>query len=710
MTKQSYNDPKKSEVHQRWKRFIRRNLPGNPSEWAVVCMPYGDEGQSYEMEEVYRPLGVSEGNIIAIERNKRHATVLKRLHPHMEVFEGEDTQFFEEFDKQVPVIGLDYDGTLTAQRRKSIGLIAGRQLLTPFSVLGVAISGKREQGEAKLGLLSPLISAETLYPEVVKARGLTTAPETLQEMEAYLESIGYNKSTIRDSGITAQIIGTLMYGNLANEVNPAENMERYVGMLRRQFRRIASADPIFGNSYPDASTDLMSNNGEKHDVDIHMIRDLAKRFCSGVFDKDDETTVDLMKTMMIFMAVHASNKPYIPHSIARYGYRSVSSAKMIVDFFALKQRSDILDKYNTFLTNYVSTEDVIRFFIEKLGISPRESLQNRKRKTLARIKSEVNDTIIGSRIPERINLGSSYRPRLTGQEYYRLRVEGRSDEEIMQLRRTSPRQLAAFKAHVTMGTYGTVTERVDEPPQETAEKTVAETGISVESEEQKYSLSSVLPRKFRRHSTALLENAQLRMQYFIADLYGIGLGNEQTGQLLENVKESRWYENVTEPTDTQVYSFFDDLTLCARNGCIPTPEAVKRIYHSVVQGEIDAEVKKYVTQQTIPEHSPILERTEKRKLTKDGVGKTMLKFVQKKKPVYPTDIAETSEELPIVAMLMANWNKEHPEYGLVARINRYGGRAYIQDPAKAKVTSFADSHGISHPTLEARTAAEQGYR
>ena len=83
------------------------------------------------------------------------------------------------------------------------------------------------------------------------------------------------------------------------------------------------------------------------------------------------------------------------------------------------------------------------------------------------------------------------------------------------------------------------------------------------------------------------------MEYFINDLYGL-LKPEEMQTILTNIKKSRWYVNGRKPTDTQVYAFFDDLTILARNGHTLGANTVTRVYHSVLNGSISPEVSKYI--------------------------------------------------------------------------------------------------------------------
>ena len=187
------------------------------------------------------------------------------------------------------------------------------------------------------------------------------------------------------------------------------------------------------------------------------------------------------------MLLRVWDRSYIPQTIERYRYESGGGTNMFSDFFLLNQYRSIIERYRYFADN-LKDIDFIKLFNITWGVDP--SKPGAERMFSRRLHSDLFTAQPAAPKP-RINLGSSYKPRLNGSEYYQLKVvEGKTDEEIRSIRRATKREMSAFKAHATMGHYGPIPEKpvVEEPP-----VTIVE-----QPKPRKLSLQDIIPNRFSK--------------------------------------------------------------------------------------------------------------------------------------------------------------------------------------------------------------------
>jgi len=594
MPKENYDDPKKSIVRERWKSFTSTNLSGNPRDWVVVCFPWGDWDRSYEIEEVYDPLRVQRRNIFAIERIRERARRLKYLYPDVEVFEGEDRDFFEQFNGKFHIGHLDYDGTLNDDAARSLEVIAGRQLLTNPSVLATTFSGRREGADTRYHYYSTLVGGEYAKDvfNFVKSDAIRFSSvvrdirlDNKDEVEEFLRSVGYSDDPIKDIGITEEVNGILDSGMVALDFNPLSKKLPHFDRTRDQIEkaaqklgvRLSTRNALISHCTLLEITDFLEEMGIRNPEICYLLASLA--FCS-------------------------SNRPYISQVYERYKYGSSGGTTMFSDFFALRQFPDITRRYSYLIENMFGHVNILEFYKNTWGILP---IDKRRKDRIATIVLDDKRKMTGADTPPRIELGSSASiPVLTGLEYYQERVKVAEEdvpvealhERLLQEWRVTRRQLQAYEEHTMMGIHGPPpSEVVKEPIVQqlaTDSKKPVEAASSQPAKEP-YSLRDLLPREYRHSSRHFPENQTLRMEYFIAELYGM-LKPEEMEMVLANVKASKWYENNKgKPTDTQIYAFFDDLTLMARNSTLPSPVTIKKIYQAVLNDSMSPAVGKYVT-------------------------------------------------------------------------------------------------------------------
>lgn len=582
MPKESYDNKAKGRWRHQWRKFTK-HIPKSPRDTKVVFLP---GRQALELFEVYDQRGIPRSNIVGIERDNDVYNHLKSQRLGIELFHGTDTEFFEHADGKFDIVNLDYDGTFNHNVQKSIFLLAGKHLLANPSVLGVAVSGRRENEFVKSLYLGGAISEKSKdifhaegkgYEKLV--REISDRLNIISEKKGFKETADLlNKTTyeLKDIAITAMVRGACEHGKSLLELNP----------LSKKVPDLANYEKLLIAARPVNRTDMVKNAFFLDELRTGMLLEIMD-FLRGIGISRNESAI----AQLAKMTLRVWEESYIVADNKRYQYESSGGTPMLSDFLLLKQEPKTLERYRYLADHVFGRFNLKEFVYDATGLildSKRtvRDINNMLLKDLWKFKP--------SAIPPRVSLGSSYKKELTGKDYYQLGVvEGKTDEEIRQLHRTTLRQMAAFKAHVTMGRYGPVPEKL-------ADTQIATANVQMEQPKpREFSLSDIIPRKY---SKRLPENSTLRIQYFIHDLLG-AIPEKDTERILGNIEESKWYRNVEnkKPSDMQIYSFFDDLTTCVRNGFVPTADDVSRIYRSVLSGQMDSKVGEFVTVQQIPE-------------------------------------------------------------------------------------------------------------
>lgn len=622
MTKQSYRDPVKSVARKKWRRFLEKNMKGRPSGWRVACFPWGDADHSYEIEEVYDPLGIPRQNIVGIERDPDKLERLRTLGLGIELFNGPDLAFFQTQDRKFDIVNLDYDGTFNDWARLTLLEVSSKRRLTGRATLGVTVLGRREDRN------------NTAF---YRGQADITTRMTNDLLRLFGHATGKTYQPSRDEVMSYYTNAVMVQPNSIGRNNP----------LVEQLMRTGIPPQLAGLQHSDPEVRMWA---------VNKLHEFLKAKDVGGFVNEEGLN------LLASLAIVSSENPYLLRRNERYSYLSENGSPMLVDFFLFEEMKTVSRfKYLIDSINGNTYFNPLKFFHTAWGIVPFDPNSMRK---LAQQMDEDSEIIIEPEFPPRIHLGSSYKPkpRLKGEKYYELRKAGATDQEILESHKTTARQIAAFRAHVTMGTYG--------PP------------VIDESEK----------------IAGLSTNGMLRAKYFVDDIAGMAVDGKTIAGILEAAKD------VMQPgiTDMQAYTLFSDIELCVRKGYVPDAAAIGRIYDAVVSGDMAPEVKKFTA--------------AKRKLTKESVGNMMEQYMLDGITITLGDIAQEGDNRQIVAMLMANWLNDHPETGYVKKL--VGGKP-VYTPKSSKPNGsknhdgpalYIDNRGVPHKTPQEMAEANRGYR
>lgn len=583
------------QIKQKWREsgrvFISRNrqrLKEGASDWKVVCVP-GEDGA--EVLQVYLPLGVRPRNIIGIERGDKEYEHLSSLGLGIETFHGECSNFFSTCEQRFDIVSLDLESGLTANVHL-IDILKDKQVLNNRSILITNFYGKREYLEK---FKRTVIDNTTDDDERILLYLSTALEEDREKALSNLsKSLGYTDvRDLKSRGINHVIARSLMSGQdklsdyTDEELAKVRNLFPF-SFLSPEFRREDFEEAIRGF--------LRDNNlrEDAHYLDFDPI--LTEKYLELWTDYARRMGYPELITLATFIGMH---NYYFVEDSESYEYVNEGSP-MFSDFFLLDQHRELFDRY-------------LRLWKKlKEGIRAPEGIDIALEKRLRRDLTIIGDLEgkAGNYVPPtRIFLGSlQRRPRLTSQQYYQERIKAAEEgmlieglhKKLLETHRTDSKHLTAYETHVKMEIHGPHPNKIVkrevsiEKSRAPVEIKKPEKNFSQPDGKLEFSLRDLLPREHRHNSQYFSENQLLRMHYFINDLHGL-LKPEEMQTILANIKESRWYaSNKKKPTDTQIYAFFDDLTILARNKHTPDTSVINRVYHSVLNGNISSEVRKYI--------------------------------------------------------------------------------------------------------------------
>jgi len=603
MSKDYRHDPAKKAWREAKRRFIRKHLKSSftrPFAMKVVCFP----GEDALDVDFYEDLGVKRGNIVGIECDRKKAAAIERRKPGIQIYRGMDHEFLAATDEKFDIVDLDYECPLCEDVFSSIEHLAKRQILSPVSMLFTNVLAKRENSNTRRSMtISAMINA--VASEYIDASMGIRNKKSLLGDGLLLSG---DLDTVRNIMLTNRVVALLKKGVDIGSLNPVyercHRRDHILASVRDRFPKMPQAE-----EYEFASVEFFK------DIQRELLR----------LGMPDEAACLILSYY---------RRPYITQDLFSFYYIGSNGSPMIGDFHLLKQHRDVFEKYLSLAESIYTpnARDVMmRYVLEKAGVAGKDvTMKGLKRMVGESVASILIDARLMARafekfysqgkMPERIFLGSSARrEELTGDLYYQCSVvQGMSDEQIADSYKLPERgSMAAFRAHVRMGTYGTapqewfdshkdngkdrnaeIARRLAAGENEDALKTEYNlrtlAGIKaamkrgayvltaepthhapVEEPEQEEPLKrEVLPEKYARR---LSENARLRIKYFIDD--DLNFMNEDSRlEVLETVRKSRWYRQTNDPSDMGIYTFFDNIMLTARSGKPVTKDYVSSLW------------------------------------------------------------------------------------------------------------------------------------
>lgn len=440
----SYDDPVKQKAREKQRNFIRRNMKfRRPQDIRVLCLPGAEQGgeEGLEILEVYDPLGISRGNITGLEIDPERAERLRQADMGIQIVNMSDIEFLQqaaERGRSWDVISLDYTSFFTDERAYAIDLIAGHHLLGTHGVLATNFSGYRESGLAKQDLRDDYLIIREL-----QSGSLPYIDDA--DLEGYDDDLALNE--VRHIVISHRTIGSLSIGRGTLDPRALEPMGRSEELL--EFMKQLPQDEI------DGSFGSLEGRNIEERITRHASFQISRehRYWRAFSESTDE---HYQGRLFWFLRL----QPYFLEDVEFYRYVSNSGTPMFFNlFYADRHEKDLRPFHDFFSVEFPNNGER-----PVLYVLPQETTPKRR----AQIKRKVEETVekLEHRLTtyrkvknmERTYLGSSFHPkrreRISKANAIDLLRAGCSPEEIADCYAGFTRgQLAAYKAHITMGTY-----------------------------------------------------------------------------------------------------------------------------------------------------------------------------------------------------------------------------------------------------------------
>lgn len=440
----TYNDPIKQESREKQRNFIERNLLSfkKPKEVNVVCFPGAeiDGEEALEVKEVYDALGIPRLNIVGLEADSEKADRLRNANLGITIENKLDLDFFKNTSKKFDIISLDYTGYRDEPKWQTIHLIAGRQLLYGNGILCTNYSARRESLKYQAQMLT--LQADSILGSNDEDTQLDSLESLISEFQ---NGKKMNLSELRDA-LTHRTLMIMRMGTSAlKSINLLTTHPAY-DMAQAELKKIEEKSVkeskyacfYLKNRYDSG----MENKGATHPLSC-LYRDLHMELLSEFIKERNGITKNLASFLTNYF-VDLEIQGQFPRTIERYSYVSNKNATMEMDLIA-----------------FTSTDRLYRKLNGKVSYDTKSgkiTIGNIKGKRLFKIWEEIYNQKHGINVPERIYLGSSWKPaqrkeKISKDDAIDLLRNGCTPQEVAECYKGySKMQLAAFKAHyVTMG-------------------------------------------------------------------------------------------------------------------------------------------------------------------------------------------------------------------------------------------------------------------
>jgi len=444
----TYDDPIKALARSKIRDFICANYSDEKQrKLRVLCFP-GAEAlgeEALEVKQVYDKLGILRRNIVGLEYDRRKAERLQKANLGIEVVCSEDWKYLQDTDKSFDVISLDYTSYFGGMQSYAIDLIAQRRLLGERGVLATNYYGAREdkmRGD-DFRIMNDYHESN-IGPLDFSDHG-----------ERIIKQLFERKSSLSDSrsfAIQLSIISSLYLGRAA--LDPyrlcmgKSDSTKFVDTVLEDF----SKDPeIAKHVYGKNMGETLARTMEFRNTQIgRLIESSFRGF--NINGSSPKRSLELAYYFMMWRM-----NPYFTTKHASYSYVSNKGSPMMMDCF-------FVDDFNKRIKPdffKIARDGVILLQPGYEGRKRAERFEN-----AFKFVEGVLPLFSSRAFIERDFLGSSYSPKpktngdtreepeITKEEAIELLASGIPAKEIAEaFSGFSERQLAAFKAHITMGTY-----------------------------------------------------------------------------------------------------------------------------------------------------------------------------------------------------------------------------------------------------------------
>ncbi|MEK6925034.1 MAG: hypothetical protein AABW71_02235 [Nanoarchaeota archaeon] len=449
--KETYSFKTKDAARNRLRGFVQSKYSSKKRENLKVVTLLGHEDS--ELKQVWDPLGVRRENIVAVERDKDVVDLVdgKKLGVNLVYSPNGVLEYFLSNPGKFDVINLDYQGQFGLDERDALRAIAINQILGDSGVVATWFLGKREGGYTR----------NWFQHEHQKL--------TFEDGSSWED----NRSDL----ISRMIAAIFMDGTTTGEPHPLLKISYFKQAFDPNYSRLSQGDdswnPLLVHQ---VLKQTLVDFVDKQRNPTKSLESIIRNVLSGSSDSSSSerispqvvSALNLCANILFYQNIGA----YFAADQLRMSYIGDNGSPMLVDV-------NLFEHFDFSGMPKISLKDGKPYLdnINNISKSERPRLEKRIDR-FAKLKSRAT----GGSLAQRVFLGSSAKPVLTKQRAIEeFRGGATVDEVRAKYRGVNGKPLAAWKAHVTMGTYDSKHAGedvvVEDPEDITAEKITKEEAI-----------------------------------------------------------------------------------------------------------------------------------------------------------------------------------------------------------------------------------------
>jgi len=504
--KNTYGFKAKQMGREKIKDMIGRQYSDNERKDLVVLTMPGHE--SYEIDQIWRPLGIPMENIYAVENNPKAYKLIKEANSGINLLPRQSIEdLIENTNTKFDIMNLDFQGYFTLKKSNLIEKIVEKGLLSDNSVLATWFSGRRENRKTQdwrdMWNYSEIKNFSQHAIENFEKYPLKTAESILNSSYARLSEIKNGES--RNEFISKRILLSFLTHGLQSKHHPyietLGNKKDYIAaleknehlsirnkdffkMLLKGNKEFLGKDELYKPEQYEIFKEIRKLSEKRQPIpeelklklyasygtygDIEYVLPLIKRKIKGSLGSKGVSLSQGELNKIAFLINDSPFKNYFLKENESYFYHSDKRTPMYLDInsFLLKDVSKIIPfkirnkkiiipdsvlkdkKLPKKIQEYVNLQR--NFLSDYLKFKKREELIPEQEKV--KVKIDHSSTSVETNKSLR---DTSIEKKLSKQEVYSLLKEGKSKEEILRIDPfLNSRTISAYKAHLTMDKLG----------------------------------------------------------------------------------------------------------------------------------------------------------------------------------------------------------------------------------------------------------------
>lgn len=493
------------DVKKYWRyklyRFVEQIYGSQDPEYLnVACLPGKN---SLEVYEVYKRLGIPDDNIYGIEKDEEVAEEIKKRAPGINLYVGEDSDFFDEVDEEFDIISLDYTGQLTESRLEILENLSTNSLLKEKGIMVTNFYGMQEHPYVKKNYETALkyyLDSEmkskadsrttALFRNLLQGKVPVNEEETAKKLNMMdvdfgeeFENLGYEELADKRSDAISQILLSSVSFPISQKLCDFMFKHHSDILFSGNHRKRISAFEETNDMFEEVSEEEIPNlsnvemkNLIKNDKAAYLVakdyleqkltNEIIKKFNIMGGPEAIPLTASEMPINISRYLIERIENNYLPFEHERHKYKKETGTKMYTDFLYFKKFQEAFneewiqimpDGRNKGSIDLRGSGKRVDDFLENLEefmeLDKSRFPKNFEKRTKLNNELEKRRSLLERR--EKIpGLSPENKDSESKEKAIDMILNGSEDWEIMStFPKLSAGQLRAFKAHKTMGTY-----------------------------------------------------------------------------------------------------------------------------------------------------------------------------------------------------------------------------------------------------------------